>query len=323
MAKTSQVTVILINWNSGKMIGQALRSLQQQTYRKFDVLAVDNASSDDSVQYIQDEFPAVAILKLEENYGFAGGVNRAVAHVVTPYFALLNTDAVADKNWLAELITVIEERDDLVVVTAKALLSDGKHIDAAGDMMSRWGVAYPRGRGEIDDGQYDQADRIFSGTGGYSLYRLSVWKKLGGFDERFFMYYEDVDYCYRARLGGYTVGFAPRAKIIHEVGTSSQKRGRNFSRKYVLRNASLVYWKNTPRQIIWRTLWRFVIANSYMILAALKAGAFMEIAWAYWQLIVLVPYIMRARRRTPAQHNWRALYSKYDSSWPFKKVTSA
>lgn len=319
MGKINDVTVILVNWNGARILPRALDSLQTQTYKRFNALVIDNHSSDNSLAMLGEKYPWVSVIAASQNYGYAEGVSRAVREVKTPYFALLNTDAVADADWLRALVEQIKTDGNLAVATAQSLLDNSDKLDAAGDMMSRWGVAYPRGRHKPADTVW--SSDIFSGTGGYSLYRRDVWRQLGGFDNDFFMYYEDVDYCYRARLHGYDIAYVPTARVRHGLGVSSQKRGKNFTRRFVIRNAQYVYWKNTPWPIILRTLWRFLITNGYMLIAAVKAGAWREIGQAYGESFIMIPRTLQKRRRIQAQAKvaWRVIYGLLSPEWPFRK----
>lgn len=314
------VTVVLVNWNGVDILPSALNSLRNQAYKNFNIMLVDNNSQDESIQMLQSQYPEVQIIAEKQNHGFAKAVNIAVSKMHTKYFALLNTDAVAHKDWLRNLVRTIDTDTKLAVVTAVSLLPGGKKIDAYGDEMSRWGVAFPKLRGQDTTTLKDQGNaQIFSGSGGYSIYSTGIWREVGGFDQSFFMYYEDVDYCYRVRLYGYNVKLASDAYITHSLGASSSRRGKNFFRRYVIRNAQCVYWKNTPSEIILRTLLRFCLTNLYMILAGIKSFAFKELITAYGGFLISIPYIYRQRRKIQShtQVSWRVIYSLLSPIWPF------
>lgn len=316
----SKVTVALVNWNGVEIISAALDSLKVQTFKNFEIIIVDNSSQDDSINFIAKNYPDVHVIAESKNHGFAEAVNIAIRDVHTEYFALLNTDAIAHEDWLKQLVKIADADDRLAVVTSASILPDGKTIDALGDDMSCWGIASPRMRGKsVASVKKQSSQEIFSGSGGYSLYRTKVWREIGGFDSLFFMYYEDVDYCYRARLKGYSIGLAPKALITHGLGVSSSKRGRNFSRRYVIRNAQYVYWKNTPSEIIYRTVAKFCIANIYMIVAAIKSLAFREVFLAYLEFVRAVPRIRRERIHIQSGRkvNWLDIYSVMSPKWPF------
>lgn len=322
MVQLADTTVILVNWNGVKLLPKALDSLKSQSYKRFTILVIDNDSHDDSLKMLASNYPSVRVIEAGKNHGYAGGVNRAVATITTPYFALLNTDATADPTWLEILIEQIKADKQLAVATAQSLLGKTNQLDAAGDMMSLWGVAYPRGRHQPAETVW--SSEVFSGTGGYSLYRRDVWLELGGFDDDFFMYYEDVDYCYRAHLYGYGVAYVPAARVRHSLGVSSQKRGKNFTRRLVIRNAQYVFWKNTPWPIVVRTLWRFLIVNLYMTMAAIRAGAWLELGQAYEESLLAIPRTLHKRRliQRQAKTAWRVIYSRLSTEWPFRKGSS-
>ncbi len=321
----AKVTVVLVNWNGAEIISAALDSLRVQTFKDFDAVVVDNNSQDDSISFIAKNYPEVKVIRESKNHGFAAAVNIAVRNIQSEYFALLNTDAVADKNWLKQLVETADADDGLAVVTSVSVFPDGETIDALGDDMSRWGVAFPRLRGKsVASAKKQSSQEIFSGSGGYSLYRVKVWREIGGFDSAFFMYYEDVDYCYRARLNGYGIGLASGALITHGLGVSSGKRGKNFSRRYVIRNAQYVYWKNTPTKIIYRTAIKFCFVNVYMALAAIKSLAFRELFTAYFEFVRAIPRIFRERKHIQdrSKVTWPELYRMMSRQWPFRGNSS-
>jgi GT2 family glycosyltransferase len=219
------VSVVVPNWNGSSYLPACLESLRRQAYRERDVILVDNGSSDDSVQLVRRRFPETRIVCLPENLGFARAVNAGIEAATGEYVAFLNNDAEAAPGWLEELVACMERHPAAAAVSSKMLQrQDPRLLDDAGDMMTRYLRAYPRGRGEEDSGQYDEEMEVFAASGGASLWRAKVVRELGLFDEDLFAYYEDVDLSFRARLAGYECWYAPRAVVLHEGGASSAER---------------------------------------------------------------------------------------------------
>lgn len=250
-----KTAIIIPNWNGAGMIAECLESLRKQTLQT-DIIVVDNGSTDDSVKIIEEQFPDVQLIKLAANAGFAGGVNAGIRRALdggAEAVALFNNDAVAEPHWLRELTDSLQGHPKVGITTGKLLRSDGKHIDSTGDFYSTWGMPFPRGRNQLDDGSYDKAESVFGASGGASLYRAAMLDQIGLFDERFFAYYEDVDLSFRARLAGWDVFYVPGSRAYHHVGATSSKLG-DFTRYHSIKNFLLLYTKNMPAWLYWKYL---------------------------------------------------------------------
>lgn len=247
----TNVTIVIPNWNGADFIAEALTSLQQQTLRH-KVIVVDNGSTDNSVSIIRKNFPDVQLLEFADNAGFSGGVNRGIQPALddgADFIALFNNDATADPKWLAELVSSAEAHPEAGIVTGKLVHMDKKHLDSTGEFYTIWGMPFPRGRNQEDVGQYDALQNVFGGTGGASLYRAEMFKKIGLFDEDFFVYFEDVDISFRAQLAGWKVRFQPSAVAYHRVSATSSRLG-NFTRYHSMKNFFLTWQKNMPLPIL-------------------------------------------------------------------------
>ncbi|HSW70360.1 MAG TPA: glycosyltransferase family 2 protein, partial [Gammaproteobacteria bacterium] len=201
---------------------ECLGSLEKQSLNA-NIVVVDNASTDDSVKIVR-KHTDVDLVELSHNRGFAGGVNAGIGFALAQgadFVALFNNDAVADKDWLKNLVDAAKKDKKIGIVTCKLLHFDGKKIDSTGDFYSSWGFPFPRGRDEKEEGQYDGQREIFSGSGGASLYRAEMLKEVGLFDEDFFAYFEDVDLGFRAQLAGWKAVYEPSAKAFHRIGGTS------------------------------------------------------------------------------------------------------
>ncbi|MDQ3123468.1 MAG: glycosyltransferase family 2 protein, partial [bacterium] len=189
------------------------------------------------------------------------------------YIALFNNDAVADKNWLKELVREINTDKSIGIVTGKLMRSDKTHFDSTGDFYTIWGLPYPRSRNQRDTGQYDQPEEVFGASGGASLYRAELFKQIGLFDEDFFAYYEDVDISFRAQMAGWKIKYTPNAVAYHNVGGTSSKMG-DFARFHSAKNFMLLYARNMPVQMYVKYLPLFILQFGRMALTSLARRKF-------------------------------------------------
>jgi GT2 family glycosyltransferase len=273
MARTNQTVVVIPNLNGGTELIEAVGSLVAQTIRPR-IIVVDNASTDDSIARLSKKHPDVEIIFNSKNLGYAGGVNpgfRRAIELDADYVAPFNDDAVADQDWLKQLVATLDKDEGVGVVACKVLRVDGKHLDSTGDMYTNWGLPYPRGRGETDKGQYDNETHIFAASGAASLYRVSALKQVGLLDEDFFAYYEDVDLSFRLQLAGWKVRYEPRARVYHKIGmTSSRIKG--FTTYQTMKNLPLLLYKNVPQKYMWVVGRRFWVAHWLFFFRAITRG---------------------------------------------------
>ncbi|HEY4963514.1 MAG TPA: glycosyltransferase family 2 protein [Candidatus Saccharimonadales bacterium] len=268
-----KVAVVVPNWNGMDSIKDCLDSLLGQTL-EHSLIVVENGSSDGSLAYLRENYPEVKIIVNQTNLGFAAGVNSGIKFAIengAKFVALFNNDAVADKRWLEYLYKELEVNDDVGIATCKLVSADNSHLDSTGDFYTNWGLPFPRGRGETDLNKYDKQTEIFGASGGASLYRVSVLKEIGLFDEDFFAYYEDVDISFRAQLAGWRVRFVPSAVAYHQIGATSGKI-RGFTTYHSMKNLPLLLFKNVPRKYFWTIAWRFKTAYIMFYLRSITRG---------------------------------------------------
>ena len=218
-SSTPKVSIVIPTWNTRRWLPGCLDSLQNQTYQDFKIILVDNASEDDSVAFVRENYPTVEILTFAENRGFAPAVNAGIQHSQSEFIALLNVDTKARPTWLENLVKVIEDSPAEVGCVASKMLSmeNPEVIDDAGNSLSWYGSAGKRGNGEPAS-CYTSMEEVFSGSGGATLYRRTLLELLGGFDESFVSYLEDVDLGLRGRMLGYRCIYVPTAEVLHHWG---------------------------------------------------------------------------------------------------------
>ncbi len=214
-------SIIVPSWNGKSYIEACLDSLLGQDYPHFEVIVVDNASTDGSAELIAAQYPTVRLIRNERNVGFAGGVNVGLRAAAGQILVLFNQDASAQPDWLAALVAGLLAAPDIGVAGCKILNVDSQIIQHAGGSLTV-PQSQPShiGLGEIDVGQYEQPADVDYVTGAALAFRRDILETIGYFDEAFFFYYEDVDYCYRARAANFKVLYVPRAVVYH-YGNSS------------------------------------------------------------------------------------------------------
>jgi GT2 family glycosyltransferase len=268
----NRVAVVIPNWDGEDMIAECLRSLLSQTLA-CTVIVVDNGSKDRSTDIISTQFPDVILLKQSKNLGFAEGVNIGIQYAQQHDFqavALLNNDAIADKNWLTKLVVPLEKNNQLGAVMSKIVSANKKYLDGTGETYTSWGIHYPRGRGK-KPGAYDTPGPIFGASGGASLYRIAALSNVGLFDENFFAYYEDVDLSWRLQLLGWKVDYQPEAIVYHKISATSG-RIKGFATYQTMKNLPWVIWKNIPLRLLLPILPRFTITYTAFYISAVQRG---------------------------------------------------
>ena len=249
----THVTVVIPTWNGRDLLRTIiLPSLAEQTYSAFQILVVDNGSTDDTAEYLRAEWRNVRLLQLDVNEGFAGAVNKGIAAATTPYVALVNNDVELARTWLAELVEALDRFREAASVVGK-LMDYGERdiIGAVGDVVTAIGTFHPRAYGERDIGQYDVPERVFSACAGAALYRRAALADVGPFDEDFFAYVEDVDWGFRAQLLGYDCWFVPSAVAYH-VGGVTAKSNSVRRKAWIARNSFWFVVKNYPATLLLR-----------------------------------------------------------------------
>lgn len=251
-----KVSIVIPNCNGAKFLGPCLRSLGCQTEKEFKIIIVDNGSTDNSLQVIEEEkmnliadgFEEgnIVLIKNSENLGFCGGVNAGIVQVDTEYCILLNNDTEVDRDFVKESVKGIEESKRIFSVSPKMIQMYNRDlIDSAGDGYTILGWGFPFGNDKpVED--YNDKREVFSACGGAAIYRTALLKKLGMFDENHFAYLEDVDIGYRAKIYGYKNMYNPNAVVYHAGSGFSGSRHNEFKIGKAARNNIYLIYKNMP-----------------------------------------------------------------------------
>lgn len=261
MPPAPRLSVVVPNLNGAVHLARCLSALESQEFDEFETIVVDNGSSDESCALVRDRFPGVRLVELPENQGFAGAANRGADLGQGDFLAFLNNDAEAEPAWLSELVDCAERHPRAAAIASKVLrIGEPSVLDGAGDSMTRALKAFRRGAGEPDDGRYSAEEQVFSASGTACLWRARAFRELGGFDESFFAYYEDVDLGFRARLAGFECWYAPRAVVRH-VGAATSPTVGSVDARYSLDNRWATMIKNAPSQWLLRNAPVIVIGD--------------------------------------------------------------
>jgi GT2 family glycosyltransferase len=253
-----------------------------------DLYLVDNASTDGSVRYVREHFPTVKIISHSTNLGFAAGYNRALEKVEADYVVLLNNDTeVLSPHWVQSLVKVAAEAPRVAAVAFKMVsMENPECLDSVGGMGTPfWRGFVDIGREERDRGQYDIGFEPFSFCGGAALVKHAIFEQVGGFDEKFFIYLEDVDLSWRFRLLGYRVGFAPEAKVAHFFSGSTGTKSVDARKLYLShRNLLRTILKNCGSSLGWALrdylLFSLFVGVGFSVLESRKAVAIIRaILW--------------------------------------------
>jgi hypothetical protein len=285
------VAVVIPNWNGRDWLPACLEALHHQSLAAAEVVVIDNGSADGSAEYLREAHPEVTLVALPENTGFAHAANRGIRESSCELVALINTDVVLEPGWLERMADALLSDAGAAAVACKMVsLEDPRTIYDAGDILRRDGACEQRGRFQPDRGEWDQPGEVFGACAGAALYRRSVLLELGGFDERYFAYLEDVDLALRLRLAGWSCRYEPA--VARHAGEGSSRRLPGGHQFLVTRNTVVLVvkwfpWRWLPlvvyRQLGW--LWHAVRERRLALhLRALAAS------------VPMLPDALRARR---------------------------
>jgi GT2 family glycosyltransferase len=221
-----KVAIVILNWNGEKHLANFLPSVFNSQYPNLEIIIGDNASTDNSVQYLRDTFPLIRIISNEENLGFAEGYNRVLDKVEADYYVLLNSDVEVTPNWINPVIEMMEADDAIAVAQPKIRdyynRSSFEYAGAAGGFIDVLGYTFCRGRIfdtlEKDNGQYNDNLEIFWATGCALFIKSAIWKRVNGLDEHFFAHMEEIDLCWRIKNLGYKVMYCGKSTVYHVGG---------------------------------------------------------------------------------------------------------
>lgn len=307
------VTVIIVNWNGGDMLRRCLHDLLRHTVPPTRILVMDNGSSDGSAEKVAG-MPGVTVRMLGKNLGFAAGNNLALSECDTEFVALLNPDAFPEPDWLEKLLAAARARPDVAAFGCRQMVEGMEGVvDGLGDVYHLSGLVWRQGHMRMLKSSDLAPCEIFSPCAGAALYRREALVEVGGFDEDFFCYVEDVDLGFRLRLAGYRSMYVPGA-VVHHVGsaTTGGQHG-DFSVYHGHRNLVWAYVKNMPGWLFWAFLPAHLLLNIVTLIHFTLRGQGRTIWRAKRDAFLGIPGMwhkrkqVQAMRRTSLADIWHVL----------------
>jgi hypothetical protein len=258
------VSVIIVNYNGIDVVQDCLHALESQTFKDFEIIIVDNCSTDGSLerlnQYSNKSPPSllIKVISLSKNMGFSGGNSEGLKHANGNFIALLNNDTEPESRWLEELVKKISSNPEIGVYASRLIVYNSEIIDSAGDGFSKALKGFKMGEGS-SFASFNKDEYVFGACAGAAMYRRKMLEEIGFFDENFFLIYEDTDLNFRAQLAGWKVLYVPTAIVHHKVRSSIGIMS-DTAVYYSLRNSELVRIKNVPFFIFLRCLPEFIVS---------------------------------------------------------------
>lgn len=290
------VAVVIVNFDSGLLLGECLRHLRAQTRLPERVIVVDNASRDGSADRLEDDYPGIEIVRLDRNLGFAAANNLAARQAgEVEWLALLNPDAFPEPDWLERLLVAARVHPECASFGARLVdAGDPGRLDGTGDVYHVSGLAWRRDHGRPITSGTSEAGEIFAPCAAAALYRREAFCAAGGFDDDYFCYFEDVDLGFRLRLLGHGCRYVPDAVVRH-VGSAVTGRRSPFSLYHGHRNLVWTWCKNMPFPLFWLYLPQHLLLNlGTMIWFALRGRGGIVLR-AKWDALRGLPRIWRQR----------------------------
>ena len=303
------VTAVLVNWNGLKWLKSFLHALLATDYSDFQILIVDNASTDESLAWLAQNHPEIHVLQHDRNAGFAEGNNLALPFIKTPFFALVNTDVEVTPGWLRPLVLALLNDPQKAAVQPKIRAQTKKdsfeYAGAAGGFIDQWGYSFCRGRIfealEVDKGQYDTPLPVFWTSGACMLIRTETVQRIGLFEASFFAHWEEIDWCWRAQNYGYSLGVVPESLVYHVGGgTLAAESPRKLYLN--LRNSLFTFVRNAPLGRAIQLVFFRVILDAVLVLRELMRGrwrTFGVVLHAHLDFYAGLPAAIRSRKGRP------------------------
>lgn len=261
------VSIVIPNYNGKHFLKKCLDSISKQTYKNIETIVVDNASSDNSIEFLKDEYPNVITISMTTNTGFSGAVNKGIIESKGDYVFLLNNDTEIDEKCVEYLVNTIKQNQNIFSVNSKMIQYNNRALlDDAGDEYNIFGWAFKRGFNQRVQTNI-KTRRVFTCCAGAAIYNKKILNKIGYFDEAFFAYLEDVDIGFRANCFGYKNIFCPDAIVYHIISGTTGNKKTEFKTKLSARNNVYLIYKNLPSFLI-------ILNLPFLIIGALIKALF-------------------------------------------------
>lgn len=298
------IAIVILNWNGRDLLREFLPSVVKHS-KKATIYLADNASTDDSVNFVKSTFPSVKIVQNKENYGYAKGYNEALKGLNEDILCLLNSDIQVTNNWLEPILNTFREDSNTAIIQPKILDYNRKdhfeYAGAGGGFIDRFGYPYCRGRVlntiEKDHGQYDDTVDIFWSSGACMFIRNSVFKELNGFDDTYFAHMEEIDLCWRAKNSGYDTKYIG-ASVVYHVGGATLKNSHPRKTYLNFRNSLYTIVKNANGNIFFLILIRLILDGiaGVKFIFEFKFVHFLSIIKAHFKFYGHLPSLIKQRK---------------------------
>jgi GT2 family glycosyltransferase len=296
------LTVAIATYEGRELLETALPSLAGQSFRDFRVLVVDNASEDETVEWLRERWPEVEVVVHERNLGVTASLNTCLRMSRTALVGLFNNDIELDPHCLQELVDAMHEHPAAGWACAKLIDFHQRDVlDGAGDVFSWLASAERRGHGQRDRGQYDEPRAIFGACGAAAVYRRSALEDVGPFDEDFFAIYEDVDWDLRAHLAGFDCRYVPSAVVYHMGGATIGSGLTDFACYQQWRNTLWIIAKDLPADALLRHAPQLLLGQLIVLATAVRDRRLGVWLRAWRDALRAMPNVMRKRREVQAR----------------------
>jgi GT2 family glycosyltransferase len=294
--------VVVVDFNAGDLVGRCLSAIEAQTVRPKSVMVIDNASAAETWRYVGDGELPIEMVRLPWNCGFAAGTNRGIALAAeAEWIALLNPDAFPEPEWLERLLVTAERHPECAFFASRQLMADDPgRVDGTGDEYAVTGLAWRRQHGERAMGGRLEPEEVFGPCAAAALYRRDALAAVGGLDETFFCYFEDVDLAFRLRLAGHRCLYVPDA-VVHHVGSASSGRKSDFAVYHGHRNLVWTFVKNMPAPLLALYWLHHLVLNLVSLVWFTLRGQGSAIWRAKWDALRGLPRVLRQRREVQAR----------------------
>jgi GT2 family glycosyltransferase len=309
------VSIVVVSWNSAALLPKCLDSLARQTFPDFEVILIDNGSSDGGIDGLEQKYPQLALQveRLAANQGFAKANNLGARKARGRWLALLNTDAFPEPDWLEKILEAAGRFPEFSFFSSQQIqLNQPDLLDGAGDEYHVSGLAWRRFYNYKAQKYGLREEEVFGACGAAAVFSRQDFIRAGGFDEDFFSYFEDVDLGFRLRLAGGRCLYVPQA-VVHHVGSASTGKTSPFAIYHGHRNMVWTFFKNMPGLLFWVYLPLHILLNLVFVVSFLLKGRGLAILHAKWDAVLGLPAILRKRRQIQRHRKatidaiWRAM----------------
>ncbi|TDQ11675.1 glycosyltransferase family 2 protein [Pedobacter metabolipauper] len=316
------VAVVILNWNGQAMLEKFLPSIILSKYNNLQLIVGDNASTDHSVAFIEENYPQIQIIRNDHNYGFAEGYRKILELVDADYYVLLNSDVEVPENWIQPVVDLMEADAQIAVAQPKIKWqknrSSFEYAGAAGGFLDLHGFPFCRGRlfdtVEADHGQYNDSIEVFWASGAALFIKSRQWKEVGGLDPDFFAHMEEIDLCWRLKNLGYKIVYCPDAEVYH-VGGGTLSANNPYKTYLNFRNNLIILQKNLPLgDAYFRIFIRFCIDFVALLHFLLQGKMQFALAVSKAHMYFLRNLSANAKKRTAKQVSFQKHTGQYPSS---------